>query len=110
MQVRSKFVAAVLGVSLALSTMTAYAERPRGTDYGDSTCQAIYDHIQNLLDAYWDAADTPSGPDILTELRKWGKQYQDLGCEERFGPITRMPDKAIRPGLVAPGASLTHAE
>jgi hypothetical protein len=101
---RTKLVAAVLGVSLALSTFTAYAERPKGTDSEAITCRAIYDRINKLLDDYPAAYGTDRGGKILDELRSWGKQYQDLGCEDRFGPIKRMPDKAIRPGLAAPVA------
>ena len=103
---RSKFVAAVLGVSLALSTMTAYAERPKGVDPVAVTCRAIFDQINGLLDEYPDAYGTLRGEQILAELRSWGKQYQDLGCEDRFGPITRMPGRSIP----IPSAQLTHAE
>lgn len=94
---RGKLLAALLGVSLALTTMTAYAERPTGDSDLAEACRGLLDYADDLIDEYGNENTTPSRREkILEQLKNIGSTWDFIGCRDQWGDPKARPLPPVR--------------
>ena len=75
---RTKLLAAALGIGMAFTTFTAHAMRPEGLGNTPMICGHLWDEAKVRIDEYKDTTDERRGV-LLNELRNIGTEW-DVGC------------------------------